>query len=63
MSYRIKKKLKLNDKLKLIAIILKTDDFSKSQQLKLNVSSQKESVANSFDSCKHYCWLFLELLR
>ena len=34
-----KKKLKLKDKLKLIAIILKTNDFSKSQQLKLNVSS------------------------
>ena len=39
MSCRIKRKLKLKDKLKLIAIILKTNDFSKSQQLKLNVSS------------------------
>ena len=39
MSYRIKRKLKLKDKLKLIAIILKTNDFSKSQQLKLNVCS------------------------
>ena len=35
-------KLKLKDKLKLIAIILKTNDFSKSQQLKLNVFSYKE---------------------
>ena len=39
MSCRIKRKLKLKDKLKLIAIIRKTNDFSKSQQLKLNVSS------------------------
>ena len=39
MSYRIKRKLKLKDKLKLIAIILKTDDFPKTQQLKLNVFS------------------------
>ena len=37
--YRIKRKLKLKDQLKLIAIILKTNDFSKSQQLKLNVFS------------------------
>ena len=37
--YRIKRKLKLKDQLKLIAIILKTNDFSKSQQLKLNVCS------------------------
>ena len=34
-----KKKLKLKDKLKSIGIILKTNDSSKSQQLKLNVSS------------------------
>ena len=39
MSYRTKKELILKDKLKLIAIILKTNDFSKSQQLKLNVCS------------------------
>ena len=39
MSYRVKRKLKLKDKLKLIAIILKTNDFSKSQQLKLSAPS------------------------
>ena len=39
MSYRIKRKLILKDKLKLIAIILKTNEISKSRQLKLNVSS------------------------
>ena len=39
MSCRIKRKLELKDKLKLKAIILKTNDFSKSQQLKLNVRS------------------------
>ena len=33
------KMLKLKDKLKLIAIILKANDFSKSQHLKLNVFS------------------------
>ena len=35
MSCRIKRKLKLKDKPKLIAIILKTNDFSKSQQLEV----------------------------
>ena len=39
ISCRIKRKLKLKDKLKLITIILKTNEFSKSQQLKFNVSS------------------------
>ena len=39
MSYRIKRRFKLKDKLKLIAIIVKSNDFAKSQELKLNVSS------------------------
>ena len=35
MSYRIKRKLILKDKLKLIAIILKTNDFSKKSTIEV----------------------------